>query len=222
MDGEICKIAERCASSVNEGETGGDCTASAAPPDPAPSSLTGGIGVVSTTSVTGEPTSTDTPTASTGGGGGASWSSTTSRKSADTTTETPDASFEPETVNSAIVIVPGTPEATEAAVEEVVDDALAALDEHADTLSNPKATEEARKAAEDALLDALGGGYGPDVRLQVAASLARQIDLAYFSLLEKQVVAIRDEARGLKDETLVQAAEQLLEKIRGAVKNTSK
>jgi len=120
------------------------------------------------------------------------------------------------------VIVPGTPEATKAAVEEVVDDALEALDEHANTLNNPKATEEARKAAEDALLDALGGGYGPDVRLQVAASLARQIDLAYFSLLEKQVVAIRDEARGLKDEALVQAAEQLLEKIRGVVKNTSK
>ncbi len=206
MDDAICKIALDCASAVNEGYTGGNCGAGAAPPA-GTASLTGGSG---------EPTTADTPTTNTGGI--STRSSSGDPQNVESATDDAVAPSEEGALSGAVVIDSEGEETTEPSMEEAVDDLLEALDKHADTLSNPDATEEARKVAEDALLDALSGGYEPDVRLQVAASLTRQIDVAYFGLLEKQVVAIRDEARELKDEALVKSAEQLLETIRGAIK----
>ena len=65
----------------------------------------------------------------------------------------------------------------------------------------------------DALLTALGGGYEPEVRIEIVKRLLDKVDDSLHSLLAKHVRDIRDEARDFDKEELEKAAEKLLEQL---------
>jgi hypothetical protein len=89
-------------------------------------------------------------------------------------------------------------------------DPITAIDRHLAVLANASAIEKARRASEDALLTALGGGYEPDVRLRIVRGLLGKIDTSYNSLLAKQLVHIRDEAQQIGDKSVAKEAARLL------------
>ncbi len=68
--------------------------------------------------------------------------------------------------------------------------------------------------ARDALLTALGGGYEPALRLEIARALAGRLDEAYTSLLEAHLVDIRDEADEVGQREIARDARLLLEHLK--------
>jgi hypothetical protein len=72
---------------------------------------------------------------------------------------------------------------------------------------------EARKAAEDALLTALSGGYELEVRMRIVRALADRIDAGLRSLLASHLEDIRSEARDTGRNDLAEEAEGLLKKL---------
>ena len=70
-----------------------------------------------------------------------------------------------------------------------------------------------RKAAQGALFTALGGGYGPDRRLEIARALASRVDLSLHSPLAKHLEDIRAGAEELGRNDLAGEAEQHMKKL---------
>ena len=91
--------------------------------------------------------------------------------------------------------------------------AAKALDRHLAVLTNPSAPEKARKISEDALLNALGGGYEPERRIGIVKILVGQVDVALHSLLAKHLEDIRAEAREAGDVKLDKEADRLLKQL---------
>jgi hypothetical protein len=87
------------------------------------------------------------------------------------------------------------------------------IGQHLALLSDHAATKEARRASEDALLTALGGGYEPDLRLKIVRGLVGKLDVAYEPLLAKHLEGIRDEAREIGNDRLAKEAVRLLESL---------
>ncbi len=88
-----------------------------------------------------------------------------------------------------------------------------AVERHLAVIANASAPPRARRTSEDVLLTALGGGYEPEVRLEIVRGLLGKLDIAYNSLLAKHLEGIRDEARDFDDETLALEATRLLKSI---------
>jgi hypothetical protein len=87
------------------------------------------------------------------------------------------------------------------------------IDRHLAVLANPSAPEGAHRASEDALLEALSGGYEPEVRLRIARGLVGIVDKALNSLLVEHLADIRSEAEELGNEDLVKEADSLLRRL---------
>jgi hypothetical protein len=92
-------------------------------------------------------------------------------------------------------------------------DAKRAIERHLAVLATRSAADEARQTSEDALLTALGGGYAPEVRLQIVRGLLGAIDVAYNSLLAEHLKDILAEARELDKAKVATAAARLLRSI---------
>jgi hypothetical protein len=92
-------------------------------------------------------------------------------------------------------------------------DAGGSIDRHLAILANVSAPEDARKVSEDALLTALGGGYEPEVRIQIVRGLLGKVDVAYNSLLAKHLEDIRLEAQEIGNEKVLQEAARLLKNL---------
>ncbi len=92
-------------------------------------------------------------------------------------------------------------------------DAGGSIDRHLAILANASAPEDARRVSEDALLTALGGGYEPEVRVQIVRGLLGKVDVAYNSLLAKHLEHIRLEAQELGNKKVVQEAARLLKNL---------
>jgi hypothetical protein len=87
------------------------------------------------------------------------------------------------------------------------------IDRHLTVLANMSSPEEARRASEDALLTALGGGYEPGVRLQIVRALTGTLDAAYDSLLMKHLEDIRIEAEEFGSNKVAAEATKLLKRF---------
>jgi hypothetical protein len=85
-----------------------------------------------------------------------------------------------------------------------------AVRNHMRTLAGEAATPAEREAAQEALLTALSGGYEPELRLEVARRLLRQLDDAYRSLLARHLEAIQQEAKEMGKDDLAREAAGLL------------
>jgi hypothetical protein len=115
--------------------------------------------------------------------------------------------------DTSVVESADTPEAeTEEALLEV-EDGLKAIHRHLAVLSNPSAPEAALSVSRDALLNALSGGYEPEVRIEIVQGLFLRIDESLVSLLVEHLLDIRDEARDFDREELVNEAERLLKRL---------
>jgi hypothetical protein len=133
--------------------------------------------------------------------------------------------------SSATVLVPyisnvGSPVASQVAVEEAIEDAAAdvtdtrkTIGRHLAMLANASVPESARKVSRDALLTALGGGYEPEVRLEIVRGLLGKLDVAYNSLLAKHLEDIRIEAQEFSNEKVAKEAMHLLKSLAPSVES---
>ncbi len=80
-------------------------------------------------------------------------------------------------------------------------------------MANASAPEKARTVSREALLTALGGGYEPEVRLQIVRGLLGRVDVAYNSLLAKYLEDIRLEAQEIGNKKLAKEAIRLLKNL---------
>ncbi len=90
------------------------------------------------------------------------------------------------------------------------EEGLEALQRALTIFTNPATPAARRDASLGALLDALSGGYEPEVRLQILATLIGSVDANLHSLLVAHLEDIRSETMDLGQEELAQAAERLL------------
>ncbi len=98
-------------------------------------------------------------------------------------------------------------------IEAVEKESPVSLESHLGILADPSATDDDRKASQGALFTALGGGYGPDKRLDIARALASRVDLSLHSLLAKHLEDIRTGAEELGRDDLAGEAEQHMKKL---------
>jgi hypothetical protein len=87
---------------------------------------------------------------------------------------------------------------------------------HMAAVADGSTPEEVRSRSLDALLDALSGGYEPEVRLKIAAVLIGQVDEAWDSLLAEHLETLRTEAAEFGKNRLAAEAERLVKKLEGA------
>jgi ubiquinone biosynthesis protein UbiJ len=84
---------------------------------------------------------------------------------------------------------------------------------HLAVMANASAPEEARTVSREALLTALGGGYGPEVRLRIVRGLLGEVDIAYHSLLAKYLGDIHAESEESGDTKVAEEAARLLKSL---------
>jgi outer membrane protein assembly factor BamB len=210
QDSDSCKLAADCAGTVNEGE-GIQIPAASAQSGPASVSL----------AIPTDTTKSTSPRQTVRGGGsaaiaGSSSSAATSEAAAEAVdADGPTPSWILSVPDASRVAPSETAETDRSAEEPATEtaDARRAIDRHLSVLANASAPERARRVSEDALLTALGGGYEPDVRLQIARELLGNVDVAYNSLLAKHLEDIRIEAQETGNEKVAKKAARLLERL---------
>ena len=208
-DPDDCKLVTDCAGAVNEGLGIVLLQATPSAPGSGISDLAGAVNATPTTSPS------DTPR-----GGGMAYAAPVGRSA-------PAEAGEPPTVEqSPILVVRGAsghaaPESDRATDERAADAAadLTTIDGHLSVLTSAAAPQKVRKASEDALLTALGGGYEPQVRLRIVRVLFGQVDVAYHSLLAKHLADIRDEAWMLGHKDMAREAARLLKRLGASVES---
>ena len=214
-DQDNCRLAADCAGAVNENQ--GIVVAAAAPvgPDGGPSLFGVGLDIAPAAGTTaGSPQQAPVVGASpaTPGSGSVSAVANPEVLTADAPTAVD---------SSAPALVPyisnvGSPVASQIAAEESTVEmpgTSARLERHLAVIANASAPARARRISEDALLTALGGGYEPEVRLEIVRGLLGNVDVAYNSLLIKHLEDIRSEAMEFDNEKAVQEAARLLKNL---------
>jgi hypothetical protein len=224
-DPDACKVVAACAGAINEGEGLVFPAAAMAPLFGTTSAAAHSGGVESepvSTAPTDEPDTTSAPEAYEGAGdapvsssapqGGATpyWKAATPAKAAESAAGNEPASS---TAGQAYHLTAAeSTESSEAAAEASPAEAET-IEEHLAVLAEAAADGEARKAAEEALLTALGGGYEPEVRMRIVRALADKVDAALHSLLAGHLEDIRSEARDAGKDDQAAEAEELLKKL---------
>lgn len=199
QDPDECKIAAECAGAVNEG--GGIIV-----PAPATSSADAGSGDSGSVDTAADDPATSTVVDTVES---AIQTGRTSSSPLEAGLEAAEPTVSPVTVPVVIAI-----QELEIESIEAVDKAVPkSLERHLAILGDRAASDEVRKASQGALFTALGGGYGPDRRLEIARALVSRVDLNLHSLLAKHLEDIRAEAEELGREDLAAEAEQLMKKL---------
>jgi outer membrane protein assembly factor BamB len=219
-----CRLAADCAGAVNEGEAIVPFDAFTSAPGSMSSPMATTFDNFATTTSTVAPQTSvgtnDSHTAPTAGGWATSTpSSTKVPQEIETATSPADDERPSVYLMPAVSNVPST-DAPANEVSRSVDlppversDARRTIDRHLTVLANMSSTEEARRASEDALLTALGGGYEPGVRLQIVRALTGTLDAAYDSLLMKHLEDIRIEAEEFGSNKVAAEATKLLKRF---------
>ena len=93
------------------------------------------------------------------------------------------------------------------------EDTAADFRSHIAILAGPSISAGDLETSIDALLTALSGGYGPDVRMEMVVALVPRIDESLHSLLAAHLRNVRDEALDFENDRLVWEAERLLKSL---------
>jgi hypothetical protein len=104
-------------------------------------------------------------------------------------------------------------EITEEHTAVVTDDPLEDIEHHLAVLSNPSAHADALSVSVDALLTALGGGYDPEVRLEIVERLMDTVDIGLHSLLFDHLTDILAEVEDFGRENLALRAKALQNRL---------
>jgi hypothetical protein len=225
-DSDFCKLAAACAGTVNENEgiILSLLSLPFAPTDSAGSRVSLPVGVQEPT----EPPSTDPTRPASGQTIYPAEPPAADTPSPEPATVSPEVTAVIEPTEAPIygllpAIIPRTPEGSGILAAEdddgreeslvVTPDPKVAIEHHLAVLADPSARAEDRQVSEDALLKALSGGYGPDVRLQIVRALVAKLDVAYHSLLAKHLEGIRMEAKEFGKEKLAKEAALLLKRL---------
>jgi hypothetical protein len=226
-DPDDCQVASDCAGAVNENQ--GIVIPAASPIAPSGGSSLSGVGLdiatpAATSDVPSAGTTEDSP----------QQTSVVDASPATQASEPVSATDNPEVLtadaptavdSSAPALVPyisnvGSSVASQVAGEEAIEDAAAeatdthkTIERHLVVIANASAPARARRTSEDALLTALGGGYEPEVRLEIVRGLLGNVDVAYNSLLIKHLEDIRSEAMEFGNEKAAKEANDLLKRL---------
>jgi hypothetical protein len=117
-------------------------------------------------------------------------------------------------VAEAEAVVDVAPEEAAESSPAAPEEDLQILERHLAVVANRSAPESAVDVSTDALLTALSGGYGPEVRLKIVRGVLPRIDVAFEALLVGHLEEIRAEADGTGAADLAAAAARLLERLR--------
>jgi hypothetical protein len=195
-DVDNCRTASSCAMAVNAGAV----------------ALESAVVIPGQTAAQHEPTS-EVPRASARGHNSGGVAQAARTADGDASRPTVDA-------GTSVLVVP-LPESHQAEAEEAAEESPLKEDErrilrrHLAVVANSAAPDAALDASMAALLTALGGGYEPEVRLEIVRRVLDRIDVAYYGLLARHLEDIRIEAQDLGLEDLDRQAAGLLESLEG-------
>jgi hypothetical protein len=233
-DRDNCRVASDCAGAVNENQ--GIVVPAASPIAPSGELSLFGVGLDIATSAT----SSDVPSV------GTTADSPQQTPVVDASPATPasepvSATDKPEVLtadapaavdSSTPALIPyisnvGSSVAPQVAGEEAIDDAAAevtdtpkTIEPHLAVIANASAPARARRTSEDALLTALGGGYEPEVRLQIVRGLLGKVDVAYNTLLAKHLEDIFLGAQEFGNKKVAREAARLLKSLEPSREST--
>jgi hypothetical protein len=202
-DGDSCKLAKSCADAVNNGK--GVVSQPMLPPTPA------ALPSMEPTAPGGHGTASDG--AADSSGDGPAMSDTASDGFGSVHTATPEQEAFAATNSPTQAGTASTRTVASAPETERHDDGVQELESQLRILAGAASSEDERAAAQDALLTALGGGYEPEVRLALVRGLSSHVDVSLYSLLERHLEDIEEEARAFGDEELRLRARELRERL---------
>jgi hypothetical protein len=204
---DSCNLAASCAAAMNENEFAIPVQSTGAPRGTA-DAATGLVGAVAETGESTTPSAYDVQTTGT---------ETRAPKDA---VEEPIPLEEMESPPALISVPAGSTTAAPESDQETkrlsimgTKEAHMEIRSHLAVLSGDSASEEQLSTSKAALLTALGGGYEPNLRLQIVQEILSKVDVAYYSLLAKHLESIRDEAMETGNETIVKEASRLLKSV---------